>query len=179
MGLILGEVALWVADVTVLSAILAVVEIVMERDRGWASTFDERGLGRKLFAGNLLVRWIDKPYVTAYHLLVFGGLLPGVLWTQYSIGVLSGFHGAPAGSHSLAAFVYFLSAYLTICIFEDFLWFALNWYYPRSLTDLLAGRIWWHTDWVGVGAGVKVPRCYLSVGGIGLCLLVVSFALPR
>ncbi|MFP5230305.1 MAG: hypothetical protein ACLGXA_22040 [Acidobacteriota bacterium] len=179
MGRIFGEVGLWVADITVLGAILALIEIVMERERGWASAFDERGLGRKLLAGNPVVRWIDKPYVTAYHVLVFGALLPGVLWTQYRIGVLAGFDFGSGPWHSVAAFLYFFSAFLTICVFEDFLWFALNWYYPRSLTDLLAGNIWWHTDWVQLGPAVKLPRCYLSVGAIALILLLLSFALAK
>lgn len=179
MWLLFGKVGLWVADVSVLGAILAVIEIVIEKDQGWASTLDERGLGKKLLAGNPVIRWIDKPYVTAYHVLVFGALLPGVLWTQFRIGVVAGFDLASGTYQSIADFLFFFSAFLAICVFEDFLWFALNWYYPSSLTDLLAGDIWWHTDWVALGPSLKLPRCYLSVGAVALCLLAISFALSR
>lgn len=174
---IVEKITVWCADVTVLSLVLALIEIVMEKDQGWASTLNERGWGRKLLEGTPLVRWIDKPYVTAYHLVVFGALLPIVLWTQYRIGVLAGFGSAVR--HPIADGLFLFSAYLAVCIFEDFLWFALNWYYPSSLTDLLAGQIWWHTGWVAMGRSVRLPRVYLSVSGIALGLLAISLALAK
>jgi hypothetical protein len=174
-----GKIAMWAADVTVLSLILALIEIVLEKDQGWASTLNQRGWGRKFLEGTPLVRWIDKPYVTAYHLLVFGALLPIALWTQYRIGVLAAFGSTAHTSHAVADGLFLFSAYLAICVFEDFLWFALNWYYPSSLTDLLAGEIWWHTGWVAVGRAARLPRVYLSVGAIALGLLAVSLALAK
>ena len=179
MWQLLGKVAFWAADVTLLSAILALIEIVIEKDRGWASALSERGWGKKLLAGTPVVRWIDKPYVTAYHLLVFGALLPIVLWTQFRIGLLVGFDSAPHSSHPIADVLFLFSAFLAICVFEDFLWFALNWYYPSGLTDLFAGDIWWHTGWIPLGPSVKLPRFYISVGGIAVCLLATSFALSK
>ena len=170
--------AFWTMDVTLLSSALAVFEIVLERDRGWASALHERGWGRKLLAGNPLVRWIaDKPYVTSYHLLVFGTVLPIVLLTQYQIGVALGFGAALSSGHAIADLMFLFSAFLAICVFEDFLWFALNWYYPRSLADLLAGKIWWHTEWIPVSRTVKLPRFYISIGSIALLILGMSFAL--
>lgn len=170
--------AFWTVDVTLLSSALAVFEIVLERDRGWASALDERGWGRKLLAGNPLVRLIaDKPYVTSYHLLVFGTILPIVLWTQYQIGVSLGFGAALGSGHAIADSMFLFSALLAICVFEDFLWFALNWYYPRSLSDLLTGNIWWHTEWIPLGRSVKLPRFYISVGSAALLVLAASFAL--
>lgn len=174
-----ADVVGWVSDVTVLSAILALVEIVIEKDRGWASSLNEVGWGRKLLAGSPVVRWIDKPYVTSYHLLVFGALLPIALWTQFRIGVLVGFFSSPLASHPIGAVLFLFSELLAICVLEDFLWFALNWHYPRSLTDLFAGDIWWHTHWIPVGPSVKLPRFYISVGVVALCLLVISLALLK
>ncbi|HEX3663224.1 MAG TPA: hypothetical protein VHU89_17435 [Acidobacteriaceae bacterium] len=162
-----------------LSGILALIEIVIERDRGWASALDERGWGKKLLAGTAVVRWIDKPYVTAYHLLVFGVLLPIALWSQYRFGVLGGFGPGPHAGHPVADGLFLFSAFLAICVFEDFLWFVLNWYYSDSLTDLLAGEIWWHTGWISLGSAVKLPRFYLSVGGIALGLLAISLVLLK
>jgi hypothetical protein len=179
MGVLFEKIALWAADVTLLSAILALIEIVIEKDRGWASTMNERGLGKKLLTGSTVLQWIDKPYVTAYHLLVFGALLPSVLWTQYRIGILAGFGFAPHPGYPIADAIFLFSAFLAICVFEDFLWFALNWYYPSSLTDLLAGNIWWHTGWIPLSSSVKLPRFYISIGAIALCLLAISVAVPR
>ena len=143
--------------------------------------FDSRSarLGQEAFGGTAVARWIDKPYITSYHLLVFGALLPSVLWAQGRVGVLTGFEPASRAGIPIANFLFFFSAFLAICVLEDFLWFALNWYYPRSLTDLLAGEIWWHTSWIPLGPSVKLPRVYLSVGGIALCLLAASFVLFR
>jgi hypothetical protein len=178
MWQLIERLVLWTVDVTLLSSVLAVFEIVLERDRGWASALDERGWGKKLLAGNPLVRWVaDKPYVTSYHLLVFGMLLPIVLWTQYQIGVHLGFGSALRSGHFIADLLFLFSALLAICVLEDFLWFALNWYYPRSLADLLAGDIWWHTDWIPFGRSMKLPRFYISVGSIALLVLAASFAL--
>jgi len=177
MWVLLGKVGVWGVDVTILSAILALIEIVIEKDRGWASSLDERGWGKKLFAGTPVVRWIDKPYVTGYHLVVFGALLPLVLWAQYRMGFPAGF--GSASHHPIADGLFFFSAFLAVCVVEDFLWFVLNWYYPSSLTDLFAGEVWWHTGWVAVGRSVKLPRIYLSVGGIALGLLAVSLFLGK
>jgi hypothetical protein len=179
MDLLFEKIALWATDVMLLSAILALVEIVIEKDRGWASTLNQRGLGKKLLAGSPMLQWIDKPYVTAYHLLVFGALLPLVLCTQYRIGILAGFGFASGPRHLISDFLFLFSAFLAICVFEDFLWFALNWYYPGSLTDLFAGEIWWHTGWIPLSPSVKLPRFYLSIGAIALSLLAVSVALSK
>jgi hypothetical protein len=179
MGQLFGRVAFWVADVTVLSAILALIEIVIEKDRGWASALGDRGWGRKFLAGTRVVRWIDKPYVTSYHLLVFGTLLPATLCAQYAMGAFGGFGSAPRAGHPIGDFLLLFSAFLAICVFEDFLWFALNWYYPGSLADLLAGEIWWHTNWIRLGPAVKLPRFYIAVGGIAICLLAAGCALSK
>lgn len=174
-----GKVGFWLTDVMLLSTILALVEIVIEKDRGWASAFSGLGLGKKFFAGTPFTRLIDKPYVTSYHLLVFGALLPLVLGIQYRAGVLAGFPFSSRTGHTIADLLFFCSAFLAICILEDFLWFVLNWYYPSSLADLLAGKIWWHTNWISLGPSLKLPRVYLSVGAIALCLLGISFALTK
>lgn len=177
MWQVIGKTGFWVTGVTLLSAALALVEIVIEKDRGWASSLNALGWGKKLLAGTPVVRWIDKPYITSYHLLVFGTLLPIVLWNQYRIGVLVGFVSSGRTDHPIAHLLFLFSEFLAICVFEDFLWFALNWYYPSSLTDLFAGDIWWHTRWVPVGPSVKLPRFYISVGAIALCFLAISVAL--
>lgn len=174
-----GKVGFWLTNVTFLSAALAIIEIVIEKDRGWASSLSEAGLGRKLLAGTPAVRWIDKPWVTSYHLLVFGALLPLGLIAQHWIGALAGVVAPWNAGHPFAGLLFLFSEFLAICVFEDFLWFALNWHYPSSLADLFAGQVWWHTRWIPMGSSAKLPRCYLSVGAIAACLLVVSVALSK
>jgi len=56
---------------------------------------------------------------------------------------------------------------------EDFLWFALNWFYPGSLKDLLSGNVWWHSRWVSLGA-TKLPRFYLSLPLLSALFLFAS-----
>lgn len=171
MWQLFGTIGFWVTDVAVFSTILALIEIVIEKDQGWASSLNEVGLGKKLLAGTAAVRWIDKPYITRYHLLVFGALLPIALGTEFRMGI-GGWFGLRSGT--AADLLFLVSEFLAICVFEDFLWFALNWHYPGSLADLFAGDIWWHTRWVSMGESVKLPRFYLSVGAIAVGLLAVS-----
>ena len=61
---------------------------------------------------------------------------------------------------------------------EDFLWFALNWYYPESLQDLLAGDIWWHTQWVQMGH-IKLPRFYIFTPVLVCIFLTASAYITR
>lgn len=177
MWQLLAKLTFWAADVTLLSSILALVEIVIEKDQGWASALNQRGWGRKLLTGTPVVRWIDKPYVTSYHLLVFGTILPVVLWTQDRTGVLTAFGSASRTTHPVANALLFVSIFLAVCVLEDFLWFALNWHYPGSLDDLLAGKVWWHTRWITFSPSLKLPRFYLAIGFLAVLLLVAGVAL--
>ena len=64
--------------------------------------------------------------------------------------------------------------WLLLCVVEDFLWFALNWYYPGSLRELIAGRIWWHTRWWRIGS-IKLPGFYvwgLAVSAVAMVMAV-------
>lgn len=179
MWQVFGKVGFWGTNVALLSATLALIEIAIEKDRGWASSLNELGWGRKLLAGTSAVRWIDKPYVTSYHLLVFGALLPMALWMQYQIGILVGAVAAFRIDQLPAVLLFLFSQFLAICVVEDFLWFALNWHYPDSLNDLFAGEVWWHTRWIPMGSSVRLPRCYFSVGALAICLLVISVVLSK
>ena len=178
----------WFADVLVLSLLLALLEINMEKDRGWGATLNSNGLGRKVRPGRLFLGVVEKQYVTVYHLLMYGIILPGVIaahwvalylfWSKQGLtvtgsGLLTVWH---IGSTSLAPFLLAIAAWLAICTIEDFLWFALNWYYPASLRDLLAGKIWWHTQWVRIGRSM-LPRFYVWTLIIAAGLLAVAYRL--
>jgi hypothetical protein len=113
------------------------VEIILEKKQGWASGLSQNGIGKRLFRGKLFVRLIEKPYITVYHLLMVGGVIPltlGIecsiirrLWVDRSFMVC---HSAlltvwQAGSVRFLPLFSCIAAWLTICATEDFLWFGL------------------------------------------------------
>src|ERR1700726_3250961 len=142
----------WLIDVFIFSAALALFEIVLERDEGWASGLSQNRLGRRLWQGSLFVHLLEKPYLTAYHLLMFDVVVPLILTAQCALirllwvsrtsivrnsGILMIWQ---VGSADFSPLFACIAAWLAICTIEDFLWFALNWYYPESLRDLLSGN---------------------------------------
>jgi hypothetical protein len=163
----------WLADVLALSFALALFEISLEKDQGWASGLSREGLGKPLLQGSPLARLFEKPYITVYHLLMFGVIVPLILagqcwiiracWVSRTgairdLGLLTVWQVGPVNFVPLLSSI---AAWLAISTTEDFLWFALNWHYPTSRQDLLAGNIWWHTRWIAIGK-IKLPRCYIS-----------------
>jgi hypothetical protein len=134
-------------------------EKALEKRKGWASGLNPDGLGRQLWRGSFLACLVEKPYITVYHLLMFGGVLPAILFIQCSLvrllsvgdnftvryQILAIWH---VGSVHFVPLYSCLAAWLAIGTTEDVLWFALNWYYPKSLEDLVSGNIWWHTRWI-------------------------------
>lgn len=177
---------LWLADVFTISVTVALFEIVLEKDQGWASGLSASGLGRKLWQGSIFVRCLEKPYLTIYHLLMFGLVLPLILaaqcWVLYLLWSNQGvtiFHRSiltiwRVGHVVFAPYLFCIAAWLAICLIEDFLWFAFNWHYPASLHDLLSGNIWWHTRWVRVGTRV-LPRFYLLTLVLTSVILSIGF----
>jgi len=174
----------WLADVLVLSVALALFEISLEKDQGWASGLSREGLGKQLWQGSAFARLLEKPYITVYHLLVFGVIVPLILAGQCWIvrafwvnrtadmrdaGLLTVWQ---VGSVNFVPLFSSIAAWLAISTIEDFLWFALNWHYLTSMQDLFSGNIWWHTRWIAFGK-IKLPRFYASaliLAGIFLCV---------
>lgn len=129
-------------NVLVISLILAIFEISIEKDKGWAT-----GLGPfwgKQYGG-LIATIAEKHYLTRYHIVMFCGVLPLILVTEY-LRVRTGI-------------LLFVASWLAIGVLEDFLWFVLNWYFPGSLRMLLAGKIWWHPKYWAIGS-IQLPRYY-------------------
>lgn len=174
----------WLADIVVLSLGLAIFEILLERQYGWGGRLNTQGWGRRLFAGTFVSELAEKSYLTVYHVFTFVFVMPAILYAQF---VLLKFLGVcqPVAGHLLmqvegvrfAPFMCFLSIWFAILVVEDALWFALNWYYPESWKDLLAGNIWWHTRWVRLGR-IKLPRFYLTTPLAAVALLLLSLS-PR
>ena len=180
----------WCINVFVLSLALAIFEILIEKENGWASAIGPRGVGRRLFGGSIIATICEKPYLTAYHLLVFVFILPLILSSELlllksMVAANPGFGSlfvSPAaylvmkvGGVTLIPLLFLIAAWLSVLVVEDFLWFLLNWYYPRSLDDLLSGKIWWHTRWLTVGS-IKLPRFYLTTALGAALLLAASFS---
>jgi len=181
----------WTINILVLSFGLAVFEIFVERNNGWGTTLNPSGWGRKLFEGSVLTRICEKPYLTPYHLFMFAFVIPSILviecLTLKFLGILHSVHGGPLGISNLSfvieiggvraeALLFQIATWLSLLALEDFLWFALNWYYPGSLKELLAGKIWWHTRWINLGSA-QLPRYYLSTSLAAAIFLITSLVL--
>jgi hypothetical protein len=180
----------WLLNVLGLSLALAIFEILIERQNGWASAANPKGWGRKLFGGSILSRVCEKPYLTVYHLVVFAVVVPLILWGELllveSFGIGHPVFGPLFVSSqanlvmrvegvALIPLLFLTAAWFSILVVEDALWFLLNWYYPKSMEDLLAGNIWWHTHWLTLGP-IKLPRFYVTTPLVAVAFLVASLA---
>jgi hypothetical protein len=157
----------WTSMVVGTSFVLAIFEILLERNRGWGSGLNPNGWGRKLLRASAIARICEKPYFTLYHVFMFAVIMPLVLVGEYlSSNVLYGVGGPSQKASGLLVHVFFVaSVWLALVCFEDFLWFLMNWYYPQSLHALLFGDVWWHTKWVTLRY-FKLPRFYFSCMGL-------------
>jgi hypothetical protein len=178
----------WCLNVLVLSLGLAIFEILFEKENGWASATNPRRAGRELFRGSIIAAVCEKPYLTAYHLFVFLLIIPLILGGELLLLEAVGM-GHPALSHwfvhpgdylvmqvggvTFIPFLFLAAAWFCILVVEDLLWFLLNWHYPKSMEDLLAGKIWWHTRWLTLGS-IKVPRFYLTISLVAVFFLTAS-----
>jgi hypothetical protein len=166
----------WFINVLIFSFVLSIVEILLEREKGWASGLNPNGWGKKLLNGGIIARLCEKPYITTYHVFVFMVVMPAFFLAEYSLlrlGIVSrvissmpdpskSYFLMTIGNTKLNPLWFLIAVWFSFLAVEDFFWFTFNWYYPRSLEDLLTGNIWWHTRWVNFGS-VKLPRFYLSV----------------
>ena len=180
----------WCLNVLILSLALALFEILLEKESGWASACNPKGAGRKLFGGSIVSKICEKPYLTAYHLFVFLLILPLILGGEFllvkavGIGhpVLNSLFVRPAdylvmqiSGVPFIPLLFLTAAWFCILVVEDLLWFLLNWHYPKSMEDLLAGRIWWHTRWLTLGS-IKLPRFYITISLIAFVFLTASLS---
>ncbi len=178
----------WCLNVLLLSLALAIFEILLEKENGWASASNPKGAGRELFRGSIISEICEKPYLTAYHLFVFLLIIPlilgGELLLVEAVGighpVFSSLFASPAaylvmqvGGVTFIPLLFLTAAWFCILVVEDLLWFLLNWHYPKSMEDLLAGKIWWHTRWLTLGS-VKLPRFYFTISLVAVFFLTAS-----
>src|SRR5579859_7540967 len=72
----------WLLNVLIMSFVLAVFEILMEKRCGWGSGLNPSGWGAKLLEGSILAHICEKPYFTAYHVFMFGVVIPAGLLAE-------------------------------------------------------------------------------------------------
>ncbi|OGN28148.1 MAG: hypothetical protein A3A33_02225 [Candidatus Yanofskybacteria bacterium RIFCSPLOWO2_01_FULL_49_25] len=146
---------------------LAIFEIIIEKDKGWGSGWDIRRWYAKIFAPeSSLMRSIQNALhinpPLNYHVLVFGFLVPVLL--------------ALDGIFITKSVFMTLSILFGVLVFEDFLWFALNWNF-HSLRELLhgpRGSISWHHAWIRIGSTAYIPASYFSGLAISLLFFLLS-----
>ncbi len=186
MGLI-RAILFFVVNVVVIATPLALFEIWLERYKsGWGGEFYSPFWGYKIefsFLSKIklgfLLKILEKTYVTPYHLLMFGLVLPGIftaefLWLKHLAGGVSswvlpvGFWGI-----SIVPVIYFVALWIGVATLEDFLWSALNWHYENAMSRFFSGDLAWHAKWSELAPGIKVPSFYIS-SPIWIAFLLIS-----
>lgn len=172
---------LYIANVLVLAIPLAFFEIWLENFKsGWDGEFTDPFWGRK-------IRWrwmntlFEKAYVTPYHLVMFGAVIPGITFLEYWI-----FHILSGGSWLIMSFrgitivapIYIVAVWIGNAVVEDFFWFAFNsWFkfrFPDALDKLFRGEFKWHTKWVRVTRSAVLPRFYFTAPVVILGLMAAQ-----
>ncbi len=147
----------------VLSLILAIFEISTEKDKGWGTGLGSFW-GKKFFVEGVISRVCEKHYFTLYHLVMFGLIVPLILYGEHLWFKMPLF--------------FLVASWIEIAVIEDFLWFILNWYFPGSLRKLLAGEIWWHTVYWRIG-NIRLPRFYFLSSFWATGFLLLQYYIDR
>lgn len=163
-----AQIVWYAINVLVVAVPLAIFEIWLGRFKdGWGGEFRHPFWGYKI-TWRPLCLVMQKTYVTPYHLLMFGLVIPAALGIE--CWVLR---------HQIVWPVFFLALWIGVAILEDFLWFALNWHYPGALRRLVREGLSWHTKWVQLSKNVKVPSFYVTSPFWIAVLLVIQHLIIR
>ena len=161
------KIIIFLVNVLAIATPIAILEIFLEKDRGWGSGFPKgKWYGKIIGANNYLVKNLVKiigiPYFFGYLVCMYFFVIPAVLILEYFI---------VAPNIPLLLAIYF-----TILVVEDFSWFLLNWNF-NSLKELLKGpngNIWWHKKWVRIYKDKYLPFSYFLAIPFVLFLLLIS-----
>jgi hypothetical protein len=144
---------------------IALLEILMEKDKGWGSDLSKKSwygrvVGEKNLVARMVVRILGVPHLFGYFVFMYFVLVPVLLVAAYFLLIQEAW--------------LLVAIYFGVLVLEDFLWFVLNWNFP-ALKELLKGpkgKIWWHKRWVRLGGGY-LPRSYfLSLPFIVIALIL-------
>ncbi|MDD4988842.1 MAG: hypothetical protein PHV42_00235 [Candidatus Pacebacteria bacterium] len=146
---------------------VAILEILIEKDKGWGAGHPKDKWYGKIIAQNNpvmkgLAKAIGVPYFFGYSLVMYWLIIPWILVAEYFILVKN---------------VWLLVAiFIAICFIEDFSWFVFNWYFD-SLTQLLKGpngSIWWHQKWIRIYKNKYLPASYFSGFALVIIFLLIA-----
>lgn len=158
----------FIINVLLIAWPVALLEIIIEKDKGWGAGHPkDKWYGKIVGQNNLVMIAISKainvPYIFGYGLVMYGVIIPIILIAEYFL---------------LTQNIFLLLAiFAAVCFVEDFSWFVFNWYFD-SLKQLLKGpngNIWWHQKWIKISKNNYLPKSYVS----GLVLAVVFLLLAR
>jgi len=164
---------------------LAILEIWLEQFKvgKWGATeFQHPFWGKKIQIG-LLDRITEKSYVTPYHLMMFGAIIPAVTILNFLLfWHLSGHSWLvmDVGGAKIVPIIFLPTVWLGNMVTEDFLWFAIQsvtgWREPKALERLLAGDFVWHTEFVELSRSIMLPRFYIVIP-LWVAILLVTQSL--
>ncbi len=179
----------YLLNVGVISLFLALFEIYLEKYKsGFGGEFTSPFWGRKL-KPSLLIKAFQKAYVTPYHLIMFGLILPTIYFGEYVIlehghltQLVTTFNGM-----MLVPIIYLVAVVIGVMTLEDFLFFVFSgliipkWLpekrFDGALQKLLRGEVAWHTEWVHISPSKMVPKFYLQVPVLVTELLLIQHLL--
>lgn len=136
-----------------LAVVLALLEIQIEGENGWAKELPAWRPKENHWSGKLMQKILDKE-LTGYHIVLTIFLL---LFLHFPIIL-----GAPWG---LEQELKILSYYFIYVSVWDFYWFILNPHFP--LKHFRAEHIWWHKNWF-----LGLPVDYLGATLISFLILL-------
>jgi hypothetical protein len=152
----LSQIILFLAGLLAASAVMALLEIEIEGDSGWASR-----LPTWRYESRRTRRWLGARPITGYH-LYFQLLILLLAHMPYFLSII---RVTVATELRIIAFV------LLFWVLEDFFWFVLNPAY--GLRRFRRGVIWWHAQsWWGF-----MPRDYWIFTPLAILLLGASYML--
>ncbi len=160
----------YIVDVTILSTVLAVFEISIERGRGWGSGWDKSKWYAKPFApGTKFANFLSRtngvaPYLN-YHVVFFGIIIPLIVVLEALILPVNAF--------------FYIAVYIGVATLEDLLWFVLDWH-GRNFGEMLQGPkgpVFWYKKWVRLGEDRYIPLSYISGALLALLFLAAGILL--
>ncbi|RJQ35423.1 hypothetical protein C4566_00685 [Candidatus Parcubacteria bacterium] len=120
----------------VMAVALALLEIQIEGEHGWAQNLPTWRPQKKSFFVNLYSKLIGGRQVTGYHVMMFIFILL-IFHLPFVFGL----------EFRLEDWLKVVSLYFMFVVLWDFLWFVLNPH--RPLKKFKKEYIWWHKYWWG------------------------------
>ncbi len=160
-------------DILIIATPLAVLEIYLERFKsGWNGEFYSPFCGKKLYF-KWIMKSMERAYISVYHLIMFGVILPTIYLVEYLIlAHIAGYGGWVISFYGIAMvpILYLIAVGIGVATLEDLLWAMLNWHYPNTLKRFFNAELLWHTEWVNITPTKKVPKFYTAAGKFFICL---------